>query len=435
MAAGEVREWTELIMPIPDLSTDRVGKLYSEDYHGTAIEEIEGLMATRGIGQRNSSHYDAMDTWLTGVGKITPKPGDVFASQQGWAGLEMKRRGLSSLAEGTLFAMPGQPAGGALDDETTPWVELLADGTFSTATLAKHVTSFMSEGARAHAVSPAPPHPTFPSVCACSSHSGGGGACVWCLPRCVVHPAGEAAWMDLLEASATKHGPTWLHHLHLGIGHLEVVGTPTPSDTHFTRAESHFQASLALRETAEAHRSLAITTSANGHFDKAYEHYMSAMSKATSASDPDTAGQALLVRNLGAEVAQYLRLVAVGTSQDYDPPAALAPHLLPALAKFVSANNTQLSAAARKEDRFRMAEIAAELRYHKDYARVLALADCDESRQWPTLGFELSLIKAWYRCALVGQAAQKAGKPLKLKERHDLLRKNPVPLCLRAVGH
>ena len=82
-----------------------------------------------------------------------------------------------------------------------------------------------------------------------------------------------------------------------------------------------------------------------------------------------------------------------------------------------------------------MAEIAAELRFHKNYARVLELADCDPSRQWPTLGNELALIKAWYRCALVEQAALKAGRPITLRERHALIRKKPVPLCLRAIGH
>lgn len=72
MAAGEVFEWSELIMPIPELGAERMGKLYSDDYHGVAIEEVERLMAARGIGQRNSSHYDAINAWLTRVGKIAP---------------------------------------------------------------------------------------------------------------------------------------------------------------------------------------------------------------------------------------------------------------------------------------------------------------------------------------------------------------------------
>ena len=75
--------------------------------------------------------------------------------------------------------------------------------------------------------------------------------------RAPLNYAVDALWAGALEASAAKHGATWLHHLHLGIGALEAVHVPAPSDAAFGKAQAHFEQSLALKPTAEAHRALA----------------------------------------------------------------------------------------------------------------------------------------------------------------------------------
>ena len=53
----------------------------------------------------------------------------------------------------------------------------------------------------------------------------------------------------------------------------------------------------------------------------------------------------------------------------------------------------------------------------------------------PTLGFELSQLKAWYRQAKLEQEEQRRGRELTTVEKNAVIRSNPVPVCLRAIGH
>ena len=66
---------------------------------------------------------------------------------------------------------------------------------------------------------------------------------------------------------------------------------------------------------------------------------------------------------------------------------------------------------------------------------VYHLLDCDPSRQWPTLGYELQTLLSYYQQAALGEAREKKGAELQWRERNAVLRDVQPPLCLRAIGH
>ena len=237
----------------------------------------------------------------------------------------------------------------------------------------------------------------------------------------------------------SPHWGTWLHHLYLGVASMEKVSIPNMEDSNFAAAATHFASSLQLRESAEARRNLAIIDCAFANFTGAYAHYKKALDIAADPHDADPVGQALLLRNLGAEVAQFLMLAGQTGARG----------MLDELVHFVAANNSvvvkqlPLGSPARRQDRWRMAEVLAAL-HANDHERVFLLCDCNidkqdpsQDRQWPTLGYELHTIMGWYRQAKLEQAQQRApgGRPLSLRERNAVIRSSPLPRCLRAIGH
>jgi len=133
-----------------------------------------------------------------------------------WGNLYERRTG-KKLSSGLAFERePGE--------EERPWAELLMAGRFSAESLSKPPRSFN--------VSP--------------------------------------GWITLLTDSARRHGWTWLHHLHLGVAHLET-GL-------FAEARKHFEDSLALKDNALAHRNLALLHERDGRPDKAQRAYERAWS-------------------------------------------------------------------------------------------------------------------------------------------------------------
>ena len=135
------------------------------------------------------------------------------------------------------------------DEEATqvrPWLELLTQGIFSARTLAEVPRS-------------------------------------WLVDR---------HWMERVEASRQKHGTTWLHELHLGVGAAERFDT--------TRAMAHFNASVSLRESAVAFRNLATMsqqpTARAAFYQKAW---------AAALAETDDAMLELQQRSLAGEIAQF----------------------------------------------------------------------------------------------------------------------------------
>ena len=90
--------------------------------------------------------------------------------------------------------------------EARPWMELLQNGTFLEETLAEEPTSFMT----------------------------------------------DQVYLDLLVASGEKHGYTWLHHLHLGIGATQA-GDEDGGQAHFHQSLLKNQTVLALHLAKQGH--------------------------------------------------------------------------------------------------------------------------------------------------------------------------------------
>ncbi|HPA16381.1 MAG TPA: DUF5107 domain-containing protein [Verrucomicrobiae bacterium] len=129
----------------------------------------------------------------------------------GWGWLHEKRIG-RRLSPGLLFEH-------GVGEETRPWEELLTKGTFSTETLGGEPRSFNV----------------------------------------------SAGWVGVLRESAQERGATWLHHLHLGVARLEAGA--------FEEAREEFRSSLAQKESALAHRCLALLEERDGNIDGAQVEY------------------------------------------------------------------------------------------------------------------------------------------------------------------
>lgn len=150
-----------------------------------------------------------MDAFLSAQADAPVK--SVLHRGAAWGGLHEKRTG-RTLSPGLAFECePG--------DEERPWAELLSTGTFSADSLAKPPRSFN--------ISP--------------------------------------GWTAKLDESARAHNATWLHHLHLGVARMEAGA--------FAEARKRFEASLALKDNAPAHRNLALLHERDGKLDAAQQAY------------------------------------------------------------------------------------------------------------------------------------------------------------------
>jgi hypothetical protein len=392
IAAGASREWTEFFTTA-ELGPAELAAFQARDYHGEAIPAADAWMSARGVGATDGSAYAAMDAWLVGVADRVPTRAELLHAPAPWGGLEQARRGGGPLAPGALLL----DGAADQDNETRPWHELLTAGAFSAASLRQHVTAFVANG-------------------------GDDDATV--LPW--------DGWLSLLEESARKSGPTWLHELHAGIIQLERALAPgTPADANFTAAAAAFAASLALRPTPEAHRNLAIVEHVRANQSGALAHYMAAFAllndPAEAARRADPAGAALLMRDLAAESAYQFAILGMG-----------------AATQALTAPGSPVTAAARSTDRFRVGEVHAAYS-RRDWPAFFRLTDCAPARLWPSLGWwggGTLLLQTWYRDAVLQRAAAAAGctaapvgSCFGRLDTNSLVRANPVPFCIRASGH
>ena len=157
----------------------------------------------------SGSALQDMDQFLTSQAGTPVQT--LLARGAGWGGLYEKWTGRK--------ISPGLAFEGAVGDEERPWSELLTTGTFSAETLNKPPCSFNI----------------------------------------------SAGWATVLRQSIQAHGATWLHHFHLGIAQLEAGA--------FEEARAQFNASLALKENAPAHRHLALLHERDGNLDAAQSAY------------------------------------------------------------------------------------------------------------------------------------------------------------------
>lgn len=150
-----------------------------------------------------------MDTFLASQA-IAPLK-ELLHRGSAWGWLHEKRTG-HRISPGLSFECdPGE--------EERPWAELLASGTFLPKTLNEPPSSFVV----------------------------------------------SVGWTEALRDSAQTHGATWLHHIHLGVARLEAGD--------FREARDFFTSSLALKESALAHRCLALLHERDGHLEDARASY------------------------------------------------------------------------------------------------------------------------------------------------------------------
>eukprot|EP00037_Helgoeca_nana_P006494 m.59859 g.59859 ORF g.59859 m.59859 type:complete len:809 (+) comp17377_c0_seq1:82-2508(+) len=389
MLSGGTREWTEYFASMdlesrkPSSQSKRDGvstpsdllkTLHAHDYHGTVIPAVEDWLDSINLGSNKSSTYDDVDTFLESIADRTPTPTELLHSSAGWGAVEQLLRG-TPLAPGAIF--PVDPAALAADLDVAPWFDLVSTGTFSAKALSRHAISFQIA------------------------------------PR----------WVDALETSIATHGPTWLHHFHLGVALLET--SEVPGDNAFTEAESRFAKSLVLKETAEAHRNLAIIAHARGEHQSAFEHYTTALQIVTKVDDADPEGAKLLVRDLAAESSYQFSLLA-GVNPEWTN-----------CSEALTAPGSLVPPTARYTDRFRFAAVQVAFTRQR-WAEFFMLCDCAPERLWPAIGWwggGTQMLLGWYEQAILLRATQMAKRPLTQVEQNGAIRANPIPFCLRAVGH
>jgi Tfp pilus assembly protein PilF len=246
----------------------------------------------------------------------------------GWGNLYEQRTG-QKISKGLRFDRGS-------NDSEQPWQELLTDGTFSTQSLASFPKSFNV----------------------------------------------SVPWTTVLRESASKHGPTWLHHLHLGISLLE--------QEKFDAAREQFSASIALKNNAMAHRCLALIMDHNGQTDDAESTYQHAWS--LSQKNPE----------LAVEICTFLLRHQRNTS----------------LTKFVNS----LPDPVAQHERILLVSAKIALTEHR-YDDVRKLLD----REFSTIREgEISLTELWF-ASYLQEAEQQLNRKLVDSEQKDLIQKFPPP--------
>jgi len=245
-----------------------------------------------------------------------------------WGCLHEKRTG-KKLSSGLAFECePGEAE--------RPWAELLAAGTFSTESLGKLPRSFN--------VSP--------------------------------------GWAAALTDSTRLHGWTWLHHLHLGVAQMEVGA--------FAEAEKHFEASLALKNNAAAHRNLALLHERDGHLDAAQQAYERAW--------PLCRNDANLAVEMGDFLARHKRQNA--------------------FAAFVK--SLPLAIANHERIQLLSAQVALEQGNYRTVRRLLQREFCTIREG------ELSLSDLWF-ASYIKESEQREGRELTANEKQQIMQKFPPP--------
>ena len=264
LGANASAEWTEYFRTLrgmPDDGAAGAEALFADDY-GEAMGAVnDWLESEQGVPAATFADVDGFMRAVAGM-PVTR----VLATGTPYGALHERLTG-RRLSPAMPFAIAD-----ADREEVQPWLDLLSP--LPTASSAPPSSSFSGGG----------------------SGGGGGGVCTFSAASLDAIPLSfmvHADWVALIRASAAAHGATHLHHLHLGHAAAERRD--------FARAVAAFNASLAMRPTALAHRNLAVTLDDDG---ARWEHYQAAWALAladtTRAHAPD------LQRNLAMEMGGFL---------------------------------------------------------------------------------------------------------------------------------
>jgi hypothetical protein len=189
---NSIREWTEWFKGF-DGKTD---VLRGKDYNA-ALDHIDQWMRSpNGMPKEEVNKWDAFFQK-----HATKAPSQILVRGQPWGALEEMLLG-HKLVEGLEFSLPKEGEEGY--EEAVAWIELLTQGTFSERTLSLLPVSYQTTD----------------------------------------------RWFKRIIESAEKHGMTWLHALHIGVGYGERGATET--------AIKYFQLSMDLKPNPIAIRCIGV---------------------------------------------------------------------------------------------------------------------------------------------------------------------------------
>lgn len=274
--ARAVMQWTEWIK---GFRTDEEA-LRSADYTKGLRRISDWIRSDEGFNQRAVADVDAFFESIA-----EQRPDELLVTGQPWGALQEQLLG-QPLTKGLVFTMPDASAAkaaakaGAEADfraaEAQPWKELLADGTFSAASLQLLPVSYQTTD----------------------------------------------LWLQAIEASAEEHssGMTWLHALHMGVAYTERGEVDRPREL--------FLKSMALRPNPIAARCLAVLSQ---NAQEAWPYYQLAWQLSQEEFAADVSYERLTV-NLVSEMSFFLQ-----QEQWYDAMARYAQEFQSALAALPSA--------------------------------------------------------------------------------------------------
>jgi len=329
---NSIREWTEWFKGFDGNKENLRGNNYN-----SALNEIDTWM--RSSDGMPKKEVDDWDQFFEEYAEA--EPSIVLVQGQPWGYLEEKRLG-RQLAPGLKFSEP--EVGTQAYIEIKPWLDLLELGTFSEETLKYLPLSYQTTD----------------------------------------------AWLDLLQKSASTHGMTWLHALHIGIGLTERGDIDEPIKL--------FETSFSLKPNPIAARCLGILQK---NYDDSFPYFI----KAFEALDYFTSDLAYfrLMDNLVTETSFFIQQWG-----RYDIAADFIP---------------KVPEAHQGLDAFITLQIKYNLQNSKfDEAISMLSGNC-----FPTYASaRLDLMNMW-NSAVEGQASLVQGSPVTILEKHQARMKTPIP--------
>jgi tetratricopeptide (TPR) repeat protein len=112
-------------------------------------------------------------------------------------------------------------------------------------------------------------------------------------------PAAEAAWRDLLAEASSERDEEYVARANNNLGIIYTLhGRPAEAIACYERAITSYRQLGLARHIAQSHQNLAITYRDMAHYQKADEHFLSAIRYATDAGSEDEVARAEQERSL-----------------------------------------------------------------------------------------------------------------------------------------
>ena len=352
LPAGKPVQWTEYFGAFVG---DRAA-LMGSSYEG-ALAHVDEWRASSASGVNDSVIAD-VDAFLVSIADRPPT--EILSRGMPWGAIELERRRVSGASTDALFPPGTSFSASPDDDEARPWLELISSaGTFSAATLAKEPTSYQ--------VSP--------------------------------------EWLALLNVSATQHGVTWLHDLHIAVILTEQGLIQEPIEL--------FSRSLDARPSAIAARNLAVLQSTP---ELAWPLFQRAWAIAAASAD---LSRTRLLTNLATEISLFL----MGQAK-----SRAAKTYLAALSDFIAALPATGIDSLSTLDAVLVAKVELSLQLNGDFDKAIAiLSDPTELGCFPTYASERKQLMDLWNAAQLARAEAGKGRPLSAFERRNLRVAIPAP--------